>query len=616
MTRMLAIAVVQRLLLLLLLQRRADAAAAFTPRTSYFVRSSTAPSSSISNRAAATTTTTTLFYKDDGGGKDIHNNQQQQTGHADTISIPVLGPLPGQAPLLIGAEFTLEPTPLQWQAVEETIRIHQKASQPHVGDNNSNNATITAAAGAGAGGDDDATPTPPATTAASIQAAPLIAIMDEYTAQKSPHHHQQQQHMLGRYATIAAVVGIGGSSSSSSSNDKEESTDDSSSSSSLSSKNSSSRTAKTVRLLGVGRALLKDFFYQVPTSLVTDEEGHLLTESGERLSDMPLHGVDNNDNNNINHELPPPPPPPGAAAANDPAALEQHLDNNRENHDDDDDDDDNPYANDSPMNIVMANFCVMNDTYLRHVKSPVHAVAAMSALAFKLQFLHEDRRKLVAGIQAAVARLKQAHQRRQAEAVAALQTASVEEEEEEVEAEEQEELIDHDGIGRLFETKVQDATAAVLFKPKLKRVKKKKDYDQSGAAAAATPPPSPPPPSLKQSSPVAKLDNYGLGSQAASFSAVPDLTNVYLEKLQPYYSPARCASEEHYYEVLSFVSILALEPFLEPTQTGWSLQCLNTLERMEQAYEWMWNHVRMLKEEVERLSEDLRQCGEECTDLW
>jgi hypothetical protein len=59
-----------------------------------------------------------------------------------------------------------------------------------------------------------------------------------------------------------------------------------------------------------------------------------------------------------------------------------------------------------------------------------------------------------------------------------------------------------------------------------------------------------------------------------------------------------------------------MDKYLHPSELGWTLHCINTIERLHQAYEWMFEHVCLLKQESEKISQELRDCGEECTDLW
>jgi len=431
-----------------------------------------------------------LYYKNDRQDPNDSINVRQSN---NALNIPVLGPLPGKPPLMIGADLTLaEPTPMQWQTLEEAVWQHQKHLEEE--------------------GTEDS---------ASISAAPLIAIMDGYTTFNLPGK--------GRYATIAAVVGMSGQRK-----NNLDLLDESSFMESVRKVGRKTATPldRTIRLVGIGRAALHDFCYRVPTSSLEDSmdsEGYL------ELSE------------------------------------------------EDDDDDDHIQTN-----VVMASFRFLEDSDRRviggqqYFSSPVHAINDMAALANKINRVHQDRRRLVAGLQAAKARL---------------QLAGVEE------------LEDYDGLGMLmaqrdFEAEMEES------QPIIDQLLQ--DYSQ-------------PPSTLQESSSYessdrkSKLDdleNYGMGYSASSISNIRELTKVWMEKLEPYYSPSRRQSEEHYYEILSFVSILAMDKYLEPRDLAWTLCCTNTIERMEQVHEWMWTHAWMLRDEVEIASQELRDCGEECTDLW
>jgi len=263
-------------------------------------------------------------------------------------------------------------------------------------------------------------------------------------------------------------------------------------------------------LVAVGRALLQNFRYQVPSSVreqAMDEDGHLILKERSISPYKPNINPDSDDTENINEE----------------------------------DDDEEETAN-----VVMAEFRLVLDGQGSRQSSTVHALNEMNGLANKITFLHADRYRLVRGLTAAKARLELSDRK-------------------------EGRLMDHDGIGELFSRQ-----------------------------------------EVEESQP----ENYGLGFSAAAFSTIPQLTQVYLEKLQPYYSPDRCKSEEHYFEVLSFVAIHAMDRFLDARDLAWTCQCTNTIERLETVYEWMLNHVRLLKQESEIISQDLLDCGEECTDLW
>jgi hypothetical protein len=111
-------------------------------------------------------------------------------------------------------------------------------------------------------------------------------------------------------------------------------------------------------------------------------------------------------------------------------------------------------------------------------------------------------------------------------------------------------------------------------------------------------------------------DNYGMGTSAAAFSSIPPLARMLMEKLQAYYSPQKQATEEHYYETMSFMAVLSLKETLPSEALNYALKVTNTMERMEWAYQRMIEHRLILQEASEEISADLRDCGEECTDLW
>jgi hypothetical protein len=250
------------------------------------------------------------------------------------------------------------------------------------------------------------------------------------------------------------------------------------------------------------------------------------------------------------------------------------------------------------INIVMAHFYVFTDTVYRTeafrfpgreerrgfersaAASPVHHITELGNWARKLDYLHQDRRRLVAGLQAATARLKLAARQGKNNNI-------------------QEELEDYDGLGMITASRFGGT--------------EEREESQSAIEDILQFPPT------QEASGHFVLqdkDNYGMGYSSASFSTLPQVTGVWLEKLEPYYSSRMRETEEYYYEILSFVAILSMDKFLQDTDLGWALKCCNTLERMQQIYDWMWQHVRLLEEEASRASAELRDCGEECTDLW
>jgi hypothetical protein len=69
-------------------------------------------------------------------------------------------------------------------------------------------------------------------------------------------------------------------------------------------------------------------------------------------------------------------------------------------------------------------------------------------------------------------------------------------------------------------------------------------------------------------------------------------------------------------EVASFVAFRALDGFCTPQDMAWALQATNTIERFNTAYSIMYRHKVLLEKMAEYASHDLRDCGEECTDIF
>ena len=89
-----------------------------------------------------------------GGEVDYGSEQNLQRPKPRGLTVPVIGPIPTELPLMLGAEMTLDPPTLgQWQALEECVTLHQKYLK---------GANLTA-----------------------IDAAPVVAIIDDYTG--APH---------------------------------------------------------------------------------------------------------------------------------------------------------------------------------------------------------------------------------------------------------------------------------------------------------------------------------------------------------------------------------------------------------------------------------------------
>jgi hypothetical protein len=395
-----------------------------------------------------------------------------------TCNIPVLGPIPGLPPLVIGSEMVLsQPTPLQWHTLQEARYQHEAAEH--------------------------------AKTSVHIDAAPLVAIMDDATARSLPRGQ--------RYATLAAVIGW-------SYKDRKKQDADSTQSSSA-----SFLLEGDIKLLGIGRAALHDFFHRRPHSLENDDlddEGYLLEDEDEQLS--------------------------------------------------------------SSVNILMANFELLQDMEMDPEKnvyaSPVHTLAHLSNVAQYLNNLHQQRLQLVSGLRAGQARLR-------------LQNLA------------DEDLVDHDGIGLIcngievdWDTLLKDSS----------------NDDGTLLSLENLPEECVIVPDEKSTftSYLAQWENYGMGYSATSLSGLSQRTLVVANLLAPYYSPTRRESEEFALELLSFVSIQSMQPWLTAAHISWALSCTSTAARLQQAADWMQVHVQQLKQEAEAMQQALQECGEECMDLW
>ena len=223
-------------------------------------------------------------------------------------------------------------------------------------------------------------------------------------------------------------------------------------------------------------------------------------------------------------------------------------------------------------------------------QSPVHALAAMSQWASRIAFLHSDRQKLIQGLQAANTKLELASQ----------------------------DWEDHDGIGALFASRIampkdvegQNISDQVNFSPNKEFQEKINQLLVLFAATGQSRTLSP------ESARLLQLNNFGLGYSPASFVSLDRLTKVAVERLKPYYSPQLLASEEFYYSIYSFVALASLQSYLDSTHLAWAMNVRNTVERLEKVFDWMHHHKQLLKELAESKIQELRDCGEECTDFW
>jgi len=493
--------------------------------------------------------------------------------------VPLMGPLITAPPLMVGGEMTLDPpTPLQWKTLQECVVVHRNNQLKQQQLTKEGEIEKSNSSGEGVIGDEELAE---GTTTATIGAAPIIAFIDEATGVSMVKPLYINPSVGGRYATLAAVVGIRPASTTTDKNEmggkgRMQKEDESEASfleyMNLSNTNDPNESDKknngliiplnsSVRLVGIGRAVIQDYFYRIPT----------LLDNG-----------DDDTSRNIGR-------------------------NGQEEYDDEDIDD--GYDDDTP--IVMAEFeplvddasiyaandpmKIGNKGAKSHRMSPVHAMEKLARISHNVEIMHASRRKLVAGLKAAKARLDMRDARNRGEF---------------------DDLEDHDGLGSLFtnqlaleksyadvEEKEEEGMTIDEFLSTFKGNMQRIDRNEL------------PQNQPSESEKVATLENYGLNYYGA-FSNIPELTRVAVVSIEPYYSEKFRERDEYEFEVASFVAWRTLEGFARKNDLAWSLQSISSVERLERAYEVMFSHRMQLEKLAEEISDELRDCGEECTDLW
>lgn len=264
-----------------------------------------------------------------------------------------------------------------------------------------------------------------------------------------------------------------------------------------------SRLSSRVRLVGVGRASLTEFFYKIPSSSLEDDD-------------------------------------PSKSLGETPVVMAEFK-----------------LISDSSR-ASQASLADIGTKGAKSVDSaPVFFVTKLSNLANSVTRLHDERRRLSQILVAAKARLEDLNM-----------------------------FEDSDGIGMVGD--LIDTAEFNVLKPET-------------------------PNSMND---VVRLDNYGV-NVFSSFASINALTDAALvTDVQDFYSPERRHMEEHRLEMLSFVAFRALSGYCTAADVGWALQSTNTAERLSRAHELMMEHVVVLKRLASQASEDLTECGEECTDLW
>lgn len=98
-----------------------------------------------------------------GAGAENQDGAQNKVKNTRRQHVPLLGPIPGEPPLLLGGELILDPpTPMQWQTLQESVVLHQE----YLNEQNDINVDTTEA-------DNQKT--------TGIDAAPLVAVIDDVT---------------------------------------------------------------------------------------------------------------------------------------------------------------------------------------------------------------------------------------------------------------------------------------------------------------------------------------------------------------------------------------------------------------------------------------------------
>eukprot|EP01083_Nonionella_stella_P022107 61121_1 len=86
--------------------------------------------------------------------------------------------------------------------------------------------------------------------------------------------------------------------------------------------------------------------------------------------------------------------------------------------------------------------------------------------------------------------------------------------------------------------------------------------------------------------------------------------------LEPYYSPRHRVREVYGAEVASMVIFRTLEEYATPQEMAAALLTQSATERFELGYKIMLRHRKELVDLIEIVSDELLDCGEECSDLW
>ena len=342
-----------------------------------------------------------------------------------------------------------------------------------------------------------------------IEASPFTAVVDSVSANMVEHADRSPPR---RYATLAAIEFIGGG---------------------------------KVQLTGVGRVLLHSYFSSSDAGLSRDEQelNSLLTRIQEidRKASLDSEQVSEDDGTKTNEE------------------------------DERDESDREPAVIMAEFEVLLDNSSIVavKDTskysdVSQHRSSAMHAITRLYQSANRVYRLHEERKKLVAGLRAGEARLKLGRARKEGECILF------------------DDFDDYDGLGLHSSFSVDE----------LAEVEQCVQYSELDTAE----------------------DNFGFSY--GFLSTFPDLTNEVMSLLEPFYSPHHREREEFVAEVASFVALRTLEDYASPTELATALLTVSAKERLDMSYEIMLRHKDELSALTRTMSKDLIDCGEECTDLW
>mmetsp|Transcript_3827 Transcript_3827/g.8597 ORF Transcript_3827/g.8597 Transcript_3827/m.8597 type:complete len:734 (+) Transcript_3827:187-2388(+) len=335
-----------------------------------------------------------------------------------------------------------------------------------------------------------------------IEASPFTAVIDTISAKMTTSKKHADRSPPRRYATLAAIEFIGGG---------------------------------KVQLTGVGRVLLHSYFSSSDAGLSRDEQelNALLTRIQEIDRKASLDSEDDRVSEGKEEERDESDREPSVIMAE----FEVLLDNSS----------------------IVAEMTSKYSDVSQNRSSTMHAITRLYRSANRVYRLHEERKKLVAGLRAGEARLKLGRARKEGECI----------------------LFDdfeYDGLGLHNNFSVDELAECVQY------------------------------------SELETTDNFGFSY--GFLSTFPDLTSEVMSLLEPFYSPHHREREEFVAEVSSFVALRTLEDYASPTELATALLTLTAKERLDMSYEIMLRHKDELSALTRTMSKDLIDCGEECKDLW